>query len=175
MAHASAITRSRAEDAHKFREPAVRGAHLLAVSGFALAQPLFDLLGKNVEFFAVRGSRPGDIVLFAVVVTFVPALILLAVEIVVELVTRRDAAVLHYAFVGFLGAVFAVQALLHRAPGLAARDGLRRIVPEWIRDRRHRARCFAGCDRRLAGAASRDQCRAEHRGGSSQSEVARRK
>ena len=27
--------------------PAARGAQLLAASGFALAQPLFDLLGKN--------------------------------------------------------------------------------------------------------------------------------
>ncbi len=49
----------------RLREPAVRGAQLLAVSGFALAQPLFDILGKNAEFFAVRGSTPGDIVLFA--------------------------------------------------------------------------------------------------------------
>ena len=89
----------------------MRGAQLLAVSGFALAQPLFDILGKNAEFFAVRGSTPGDIVLFALVVTFAPALVLLAVEVVVELVTRRDAAMLHYVFLGFLAAVFGVQAL----------------------------------------------------------------
>ena len=63
----------------RFREPAVRGAQLLAVSGFALAQPLFDILGKNAEFFAARGSTPGDILLFALVVTFVPALGLLLV------------------------------------------------------------------------------------------------
>ena len=95
----------------RWREPALRGAQLLAVSGFALAQPLFDILGKNAEFFAVRGSTPGDIVLFALVVTFAPALLLLAVEVAVELATRRSAAVLHYAFVGFLGAVFGVQVL----------------------------------------------------------------
>src|SRR5262245_66053189 len=95
----------------RLRDPAVRGAQLLAASGFPLAQPLFDILGKNAEFFEVRGSTPGDIVLFALVVTFVPALFLLGVEIVVELVTRRDAAVLHYAFLGFLAAVFGVQAL----------------------------------------------------------------
>jgi hypothetical protein len=93
------------------REPAVRGAQLLAVSGFALAQPLFDILGKNAEFFAVRGSTPFDIVLFALVVTFVPALVLLAVVVAVELVTRRDAVVLHHLFLAGLGAVFGVQAL----------------------------------------------------------------
>ena len=90
--HASSITRTRARSASRFREPAVRGAQLLAVSGFALAQPLFDILGKNAEFFAVRGSTPSDIVLFALVVTFVPALVLLAIEVAVELATRRDAA-----------------------------------------------------------------------------------
>jgi hypothetical protein len=90
---------------------ATRGAHLLAASGFALAQPLFDILGKNPEFFAVRGSTPGDIVLFALVVTFVPALVLLAVELVVGLASPAAATVLHHVFLAFLGAVFGVQAL----------------------------------------------------------------
>ena len=111
MEHASSITQTRARAVVGFREHAVRGAQLLAVSGFALAQPLFDILGKNAEFFAARGSTPGDIVLFALVVTFVPALVLLAVEILVELVSQHAAEVLHYVFLGFLGAVFGVQAL----------------------------------------------------------------
>ena len=51
------------------------------LSGFALAQPLFDILGKNAEFFAVRGSTPSDIVLFALAVTFVPAVVLLLIEV----------------------------------------------------------------------------------------------
>jgi hypothetical protein len=91
--------------------PAARGAQLLAASGFALAQPLFDLLGKNPEFFAVRGSTPGDIVLFALVVTFAPALVLLAVELLVALVSEAAGEVVHLVFLGFLGAVFGVQAL----------------------------------------------------------------
>jgi len=95
----------------------VRGAQLLAASGFALAQPLFDILGKNAEFFAVRGSTPSDIVLFALVVTFAPALVLLTVEVVVELVTRRDAVVLHHVFLAGLGAVFGVQALKRAGVG----------------------------------------------------------
>ncbi len=90
---------------------AVRGAHLLAVSGFALARPLFDLLGKNAEFFAVRGSTAGDIVLFALVVTFVPALVLLAIEVLVGLASETAATILHHVFLGFLAAVFGVQAL----------------------------------------------------------------
>src|SRR3954471_21788077 len=88
--------------------PARRGAQLLAPAGFPRAQPLFDLLGKNAEFFAVRGSTPGDIVLFALVVTFGPALLLLAVELVVGLVSESAATVLHHVFIAFLGAVFGV-------------------------------------------------------------------
>jgi Sulfatase len=94
-----------------WREPAVRGAQLLAVSGFALAQPLFDILGKNAEFFAARGSTPGDILLFALVVTFVPALGLLLVEGAVGAVNRTAGYALHLVFLAFLGAVFGVHAL----------------------------------------------------------------
>lgn len=93
------------------RESATWGAQLLAASGFALAQPLFDLLGKNAEFFAVRGSTPSDIVIFALVVTFVPALVLLAVELAVGAVSWRAGLALHHLFLAGLGAVFGVQAL----------------------------------------------------------------
>jgi hypothetical protein len=96
--------------AGRLREPAVRGAQLLAASGFALAQPLFDILGKNAEFFAVRGSPPLDIVTFALVVTFALPIALLAVELVVGLVSRRAAELLHLTFLGVLAAVVAVQA-----------------------------------------------------------------
>src|SRR5438093_7001355 len=84
----------------RFREPALRGAQLFAVSGFAFAQPLFDILGKNAEFFAVRGSTAGDIVLFALVVTFVPALVLWLIELVVGAVNAGAATVLHHVFLG---------------------------------------------------------------------------
>jgi hypothetical protein len=95
----------------RLRVSAVRGSQLLAASGFALAQPLFDLLGRNAEFFAVRGSTPGDIVLFALVVTFGPALVLWLIELMVGVVSDVAAHTLHLVFLTFLGAVFGVQAL----------------------------------------------------------------
>jgi len=102
---------SRATWRLRLREPAIRGAQLFAASGFALAQPLFDLLGRNAEFFAVRGSTPSDIVTFALVVTFVPALVLLFVEVIAGLFSGRAATALHLVFLAFLGALFGVQAL----------------------------------------------------------------
>jgi hypothetical protein len=95
----------------RLRVSGVRGAQLFAASGFALAQPLFDLLGRNAEFFAVRGSTPGDIVLFALVVTFALPLALWLVELPVAAVSDAAATVLHTVFLAFLGAVFGVQAL----------------------------------------------------------------
>jgi hypothetical protein len=108
VAHAGV---SRAAWRARLREPAIRGAQLFAASGFAFAQPLFDILGKNAEFFAVRGSTPGDIVLFALVVTFVPALVLWLLELVAGAVNLAFATVLHHVFLGLLGAVFGVYAL----------------------------------------------------------------
>jgi hypothetical protein len=113
----AAASEPRARRLGRLREPAVRGAHLLVLSAFALAQPLFDILAKHPEFFAVRGSKPADIVLFALAVTFVPAAVLLAVELAAGAVHRRAARMLHFVFVGGLSAAFAIQ-LLERA-GLA--------------------------------------------------------
>jgi hypothetical protein len=88
-----------------------RGARLLAVSGFALAQPLFDILGRNAEFFAAHGSTSGDILLFALAVTFVPAVVLLLIELAVGALNGSAGYALHLVFLAFLGAVFGVHAL----------------------------------------------------------------
>ena len=85
----------------------MRWAHLLAASGFALAQPLFDILGKNAEFFAVRGSTPSDIVIFALVVVFVPALVLFGDRAARRARERARRARLHYVFLAALVALFA--------------------------------------------------------------------
>jgi Sulfatase len=54
--------------------------HLAVLSSFAFAQPLFDLLGRTPEFFAVRGATPTEIVVFALALVLVPPLVLVAVE-----------------------------------------------------------------------------------------------
>ncbi|MBA2580963.1 MAG: hypothetical protein H0V03_09025, partial [Thermoleophilaceae bacterium] len=44
------------------RELARDGLHLLVLCSFALAQPLFDLIARNPEFFATRRSSAVEIV-----------------------------------------------------------------------------------------------------------------
>ncbi len=50
----------------------MRALHLAALWAFAFAQPLFDLLGGEAQFFVARGSATVDIVIFALFVTLVP-------------------------------------------------------------------------------------------------------
>jgi hypothetical protein len=79
------------------------GLHLLVLWSFAVAQPLFDLLGRNGEFFAARGSTRWDAVVFALVLLFVPPLVLLGIELAVP--------ALHPFFVAGLVALFVLQAI----------------------------------------------------------------
>ncbi|HEY6835357.1 MAG TPA: hypothetical protein VI142_02705, partial [Gaiellaceae bacterium] len=93
------------------RTALIRGAQLAVLSGFALAEPLLDILGKNPEFFSVRRSTSGQIVLFALAVTLLPPLALLAVELVVRVFSPRASDVLHLVFVAGLVAVIALHVL----------------------------------------------------------------
>jgi hypothetical protein len=83
----------------------LNGAHLLALWSFALVQPLFDLLGRNADFFVARGSTSGDIVFFAIVVTLGPPLLAFGLEVLVGLASPRAREALHLALVALLAGV----------------------------------------------------------------------
>jgi hypothetical protein len=85
--------------------------HLAALSAFALAQPLFDLLSRNAEFFAVRGSGRWDVLLFALGVAVVPPLVLLAVDVLAGLVHPRAATATHLMLVAGLVALVCLGAV----------------------------------------------------------------
>ncbi len=85
------------------------GVHLAVLTTFAFAQPLFDLLGRTPEFFAVRGSHTVDVVVFALVLVLVPPALLLALEALVGLASERAAWVLHVVLVAALGGLVALQ------------------------------------------------------------------
>ena len=89
----------------------MRGAQLLVLNGFALAQPLLDILSRNPAFFAIRRSTSSEIVFFALFLVFVPPAVLLA-----DRAARRPreppaADVLHLVFVGALFAVVVLHVL----------------------------------------------------------------
>ena len=78
---------------------------------FAVAQPLFDLLKDNPEFFAARGSSGPDVISFAVLLVVVPPLLLLAVELLIGLAGARARRGVHLLFLALLVALIAAQAL----------------------------------------------------------------
>ena len=97
------------------REPpvvlVVAALHLAVLWTFAVAQPLFDLLGGNAEFFVARDSRAIDIVIFGVALVAVPPLAMLALEAGAFFVHRRVRQALHLVLVGGLAAILALQVL----------------------------------------------------------------
>jgi hypothetical protein len=78
---------------------------------FAVAQPLFDLLKDNPEFFAARGSSGFDVISFAVLLVVVPPLILLAAELLIGLAGSQARHWAHVVLLGALAALIAAQAL----------------------------------------------------------------
>jgi hypothetical protein len=93
----------------RVRQLARDGAHLAVLSALAFAQPIFDILGKNPAFFAVRGSSSGEIVLFALALTLLPPAGLLVIEAAVGLASRTAARIVHLVFVGGLTALIFLQ------------------------------------------------------------------
>ncbi|HEY8640218.1 MAG TPA: sulfatase-like hydrolase/transferase [Solirubrobacterales bacterium] len=95
----------------------VGSGHLAALWALAFAEPLFDLLGRNADFFVARGNSAGDILAFSFAFTFVPPLVMLAVEAVADLLDRRLRWGIHLLLVGLLVAAIALQVFKKVADG----------------------------------------------------------
>ena len=85
--------------------------HLAVLSAFALAQPLFNLLSDNPEFFAARGSTAMDIVVFAVLLVVLPPALLLGIELLVGLAGPKARLGAHLVLMALLAGIVFVQAL----------------------------------------------------------------
>jgi hypothetical protein len=86
-------------------------ANLAVLWTFAVAQPLFDLLGDNPEFFAARGSSGFDIISFSLLLVLLPPLVLLAIELLLRLLGRAVFKGAHVVFIAALVTLIAAQAL----------------------------------------------------------------
>ncbi|MDX6663427.1 MAG: hypothetical protein QOG09_1529 [Solirubrobacterales bacterium] len=89
----------------------VGALHLAVLWAFAFQRPLFDLLGRNADFFVVRGNTRGDIIVFALAFTLLPPLAMLAAEWLALRFRRGLYEGLHLALLGLLGAAIALQFL----------------------------------------------------------------
>lgn len=89
----------------------VDAAHIAALSGFAIAQPIFDLLASSAQFFGVRGSTSTEIVVFAVAVVLAPFFVALLLEGLVGMAGEGPRRMLHLLFVGGLVTLISLRAL----------------------------------------------------------------
>jgi hypothetical protein len=92
--------------------------HLFVLCAFAIAQPVFDLLGRYATFFVAHQAQPRDIALFVVALCIVPPATLAAVELAVAAVSARARRALHVLLVALLLALTLLPPL-HRAVALA--------------------------------------------------------
>ena len=93
-------------------------AQLFGLCGFAIAQPLFDLLGKNPTFFVAHDVDGMNLVTFALVVVLAPPLVLFAVLTLARFVSVNTARAMRAVLVGFLVALTLLP-VLHRAADLS--------------------------------------------------------
>lgn len=95
----------------RFKEALWAFLNLAVLWTFAVAQPLFDLLKDNPEFFAARGSSGFEIISFSVLLVALPPLLLLAVELLLGLAGEPVRRGVHVVFLGLLVTLIAAQAL----------------------------------------------------------------
>ena len=112
---------------------------------FAVAQPLFDLLKDNPEFFAARGSSGFDIISFSVLLVVLPPAILLAIELLLGPDPARGAPGGARVFLGALVVLIAAQAL---KKAIDTSDTVLIVLSR--RDRGRRRRCCGRARSRCA-------------------------
>ena len=102
------------------RDFAIDSLHIFVLCGFAIAQPLLDLMGRTAEFFVVRRSQPIDIVLLVLLVCVLLPALLVLVEAAAGRVGPRVRQAVHGVIVAGLVAAIALPALkrLDGIPGV---------------------------------------------------------
>ena len=104
--HSGAVIASRLRPS---RDSLRRLLELFVLTAFAITQPLLDVTGRAPEFFVFRRADRTDVVLFLLIVTFAPTLVLWVVEQVVGLAGVLASRAVHLLFVTLLLTALAIQ------------------------------------------------------------------
>jgi hypothetical protein len=108
---AAARARPRGRARRRTQRLVLPAVHVVVLTTFAFAQPLFDLLGRNAEFFTVRGSTRSDVIAFALGAVLIPPAVLLALEALAKRIGVLVWLLVHVAIVGALVGVVVLGAL----------------------------------------------------------------
>ncbi len=96
--------------------------HLFALSGFALAQPLFDVLGREATFFVEHDLGGAELVLFVLLLVGGFPLALVGIEAALSCVSRRLGRAARLVFVSLLVALIVLP--VAKRAGLGGRETL---------------------------------------------------
>lgn len=99
------------------RDRSAAALHIFALSGFAVAQPVFDLLGRNATFFAAHDATTASIVLLVLFLLVVPAGVILLTVAAASAVSEDLGRRTHIAAVSGLAGLIAAPPIA-RAAGL---------------------------------------------------------
>jgi hypothetical protein len=84
-------------------------ASVVVLFVLAVAQPLLDLLGRNAEFFLARAAPSLDIVVLAIMLTFIIPLFIALVVLGVQKAHESTGRILHGVILAVLGAILGLQ------------------------------------------------------------------
>lgn len=95
------------------------GGHLAALWALAVIQPLLSLLGSNPDFFVARDNTSTQIIIFVLMVTFLPPALATLLEALIDLVSAGARWFLHLGLTGLLFALIVLQFFKQFADGPA--------------------------------------------------------
>jgi len=98
------------------RDLLISALHVAVLWAFAIAQPLFDVLSNNAEFFVARGNGAADILIFSIGLVVLPPAGVLALEWVLGRFSSRLSSFAHFTIIGALSSALALQVLQEVAP-----------------------------------------------------------
>jgi len=84
-----------------------RALHILLLSGVGIAQPLYDLLGRNPSFFVAHSATAVDLAVFTVLVSLALPAALWSVQAMVTRLSRGIGSAVYLVLVGALFAIIA--------------------------------------------------------------------
>lgn len=111
----------RADSVAPLKAPSIfmGGLHLAALWALAILQPLLNLLGNNPDFFVARDNTAGQIIVFVLLLAFLPPLVATGIEALVNILSGSARWIVHLGFCAVLFAAFSVQILKQFADGPA--------------------------------------------------------